>query len=145
MNPTEIVRLWFDNDEDWYHEVDDLAAIALKEYGSDRATRKLADAIQELVEEGQPEGLGTGVYADLLGYALADVEWDDIAEAFLEPYLDDDPEDFQNEEDDDPFDDLPGEPPEFPDGEFPNGERFKRNLDLCVDCNEPYFFCRCGR
>lgn len=71
-NPTWYAYLWLTNDEDTYHEAVDTVADAADPAG----------ALYELVSERAP--VGQGLYSDLLLWALAVVNWNELAGAFAE-------------------------------------------------------------
>jgi hypothetical protein len=70
------VKLWLDNEQSTYNDMCSMARRATEAY-------KLAQQIKEYVEEMQPD-LGASMFADLLGAALSEVDWYDIAEAYYE-------------------------------------------------------------
>jgi hypothetical protein len=74
--PTWAIKLWIDNDEGLYYAVRELAQDTRKAYD-------LARRLKELVEEFQPE-LDAGMFSDLLGYAIEQVNWLEIAESLRE-------------------------------------------------------------
>ena len=81
--PTWCVMLWLDNDPGLY---DESRRIALEDYelGIYRD-----DAIKQFVEDlifeiGQSSIVGASMEADLLGWALAMVDWREISDALLE-------------------------------------------------------------
>ena len=88
------VKLWMDNDEStchyWQEQTDELWKRARKNQAWPGSTRKesaaaqLADTLKSECEENQPEV--SGMYADLLGAALSEVNWLEIAENMLEEY-----------------------------------------------------------
>ena len=88
------VKLWMDNDESTYHywqeQTDELWKRARENQAWPGSTRKesaaaqLADTLKSECEENQPEV--SGMYADLLGAALSEVNWLEIAENMLEEY-----------------------------------------------------------
>ena len=88
------VKLWMDNDEYTYHywqeQTDELWKRAQENQAWPGSTRKesaaaqLADTLKSECEENQPEV--SGMYADLLGAALSEVNWLEIAENMLEEY-----------------------------------------------------------
>jgi hypothetical protein len=88
------VKLWMDNHEFTYHywqeQTDELWKRARENQAWPGSTRKesaaaqLADTLKSECEENQPEVFG--MYADLLGAALSEVNWLEIAENMLEEY-----------------------------------------------------------
>ncbi len=78
---TWCVNLNLTNDQGSYFTCVDMAHSAW-EANPDEAREILADNIKEYVEEFQPEM--DGMYSDLLGYALGQVDWEEIADNFLE-------------------------------------------------------------
>lgn len=98
------VKLWMDNDQGsdaYYREVaqevyDDAEAskIFTKE---ERATLNLSDRLKDEYEEAMCEmlketGKECSVWADLLGAALSEVNWREIAEHFIDEVDKDEPE-----------------------------------------------------
>ena len=97
---TWVVKLWLDNEEWSYRNFSQLA----------RANKRNADPTHELVsqlkeyhEEMNPLGDKANVFADLLGAALSEVDWYEIAEAYLGDVEDEDEEE-ESEEEDEPED-----------------------------------------
>ena len=97
---TWCVSLWLGNDRGTYNMTRELAERCKADAPGHENTQArdgraavwtveeaarftLADALKELVEEMQPN-LGASVFSDLLGSAMAEVEWVDIAESMLE-------------------------------------------------------------
>jgi hypothetical protein len=94
--PTWAVNLWLANDEGLYHEArerasqihggvsdDDLVARGI--WTVENAERfRLADNFKAWVTDELAPDLGASFAADLLGYALGEVDWDEIAAAWLE-------------------------------------------------------------
>lgn len=92
---TWCVNLWLTNEEPSYRYWRDLAKSAMSHAHSDReqAASELAAHLREEVSECRPteflnsDGMNhgaSGMYADLLGAALSEVNWYEIAKAFLE-------------------------------------------------------------
>lgn len=78
---TWLVALWLDNDcgsSDYWREV---AEQLLEDDDAEDCRVFLAKRIEDEVKEGQPEV--KGLYADLLGAALSEVDWDEIASHYL--------------------------------------------------------------
>jgi AcrR family transcriptional regulator len=102
--PTWAVNLWMANEEPLYREALEMAEQALVTYRAQDespmrktlspdeiadATRDLADAFEEHFGEIAREPLDdpeafTGMAADLLGYALDQVDWKEIAASWIE-------------------------------------------------------------
>ena len=76
---TWLVKLWIDSDEGeqayWREEASEQA-------GREDGTYNLAALLRSVHEERVPEGFG--VINDLTGYALATVNWWEVAESLLE-------------------------------------------------------------
>jgi hypothetical protein len=70
------VALWLDNDQGTQTEMADLA------YRYRDEPSELAKAIEDFVDEMRPD-LGASMFADLLGAALDEVDWHEIAEHYL--------------------------------------------------------------
>jgi hypothetical protein len=70
------VALWLDNDQGTQEEMTDLA------YRHRDEPSDLAKAIKDFVDEIQPD-LGASMFADLLGAALDEVDYHEIAEHYL--------------------------------------------------------------
>ena len=92
---TWCVALWLGYDEATYHTVRSMAANAKEAARTDRRVAQgyweaeraplylLAEALKELVDEAAPD-LGQTLFSDLLNAALSEVDWQDVAEGFLE-------------------------------------------------------------
>ena len=88
------VKLWMDNDEStyryWQEQTDETWKHARENQAWLGSTRKesaaaqLADTLKSEHEENQPEV--SGMYADLLGAVLSEVNWLEIAENLLADY-----------------------------------------------------------
>jgi hypothetical protein len=79
---TWAVKLWLDNDQGTNEDMNRLGRQAIDAY-------KLSKQIQEFVEEGNPLP-NAGLYTDLLNGALSEVNWYEIAEAYIEDNADED-------------------------------------------------------
>ena len=78
--PTWAVHLWLTNEEGLYDESRELVQ---REYAylSERE-----DALKEFVEELCPASEEASVQSDLLGWALSQVDWREIAEALADDH-----------------------------------------------------------
>ena len=79
---TWAVKLWMDNDEGSQRLFEDLARVHVKESG-DKAGYGLTRAVKDNIVCSAPD-LGASMYADLLGSALDNVDWREIAESLIE-------------------------------------------------------------
>lgn len=88
---TWLVNLWQDNDQGSYNynreraqEIYDRAREDEAFTKAERATFDLADALKEEYEQAQSEIVqGASVWSDLLGAALSEVNWHEIAEHLI--------------------------------------------------------------
>lgn len=97
---TWCVNLWIDNDEGvqryWRCEADDCAEKVREGEGNryadsprEKGELLLADRLKERLSDGLADLTDvTGMWADLLGSALAEVAWRDIAEGLMESVSD---------------------------------------------------------
>ena len=76
------VNLWLSNDEGCYRDIRGLAYEATTRPREERVSH-LADEINQYVEDLMPD-LGATLQSDLLTWALAEVDWFEIAKAWLE-------------------------------------------------------------
>lgn len=78
-------HLWLTNEESTYFYWTHTAAAILEESDGDqdRAAGKVADLLQEALTENMPE-IGPSLYNDLLGAALQNINYMEVARAFLE-------------------------------------------------------------
>ena len=93
---TWVTALWLDNDQatqDYWREVaqecrDEAPAASQVEDGiwtiSQTARFTLADRTKEEISDGTPVTAEASLYADLLGAALQEVNWQEIAEHWLD-------------------------------------------------------------
>jgi len=89
--PTWAVNLWLSNDEGLYNATRERAQEILSETESrsqywtleESRTFALADELKSWVTDELAPDLGATFAADLLGYALDEVDWNEIAEALL--------------------------------------------------------------
>ena len=85
------VALWIDNDEGsygyWQERTREIAEETEPEYGweskEDAARNTLADEIKDTIEDQSPLTSDASLYSDLLGAALSEVDWREIAEHYL--------------------------------------------------------------
>lgn len=95
--PTWLVGLWLNNDEGSYHELRRLQR-------SCDTPQEFASALQSWAESDPEEGgmvpdLGASFAADLMGWALAHVDWQEIADAEWDPDLHPSEDEEEDEED----------------------------------------------
>jgi len=89
---TWLVGLWIDNDEGEYNYWADVAQEIAEESEADkiltreqRAKYDLAKRMKDEFEERAEEVVGnSGLFCDMLGRAIAEVDWDKLAEDRLE-------------------------------------------------------------
>ena len=83
--PTWNVKLWLDNDQGLYNAVQDMARRASNKHLSDLsgATVMLAQELQAFVEELLPD-LGASFASDLLGWAVGQTNWYEMAQNIME-------------------------------------------------------------
>jgi len=77
--PTWAVNLWLANDEGLYNETRYRVGATMNE-----GRAAVADAIKGYVVDDLAPDLGASFAADLLGYALDEIDWNEIADAWLE-------------------------------------------------------------
>ena len=75
------VKLWMDNDGSLEYWEETAREIAGRD-GKDSAANELAGMLKDSFQENAPD-LGASCYSDLLGAALSEVDWYEIAEAIL--------------------------------------------------------------
>lgn len=88
---TWAVKLWMDNEQSSYRywksttqEMWDEAEATSYSTREQSASRDLADKLKEEFEENNPLASEASVWSDLLGAALCEVNWREIAENLLE-------------------------------------------------------------
>ncbi len=95
---TWAVNLWLSNDQGTYEYCRDMAREAWQHAEAtdiltreEVARRDLAERIKDEIEENNPCPAAS-MYSDLLNAALSEVNWYDVAEAFLEGIPDEEEE-----------------------------------------------------
>lgn len=92
---TWAVALWIDNEEGTHEQRRDMGHTAVRDAESHENIPKIwtaqqaaryayADALKEWVTDELMPDLGASLAADLLGAALSEVDWSEIAESWLE-------------------------------------------------------------
>jgi len=89
---TWLVALWINNDEGLQDYVMEMAA------RSDGYAYHLADDMKAYFEDDKPEL--SGMWADMLGAALSEVDWDDLGETFMRDYEEEHKDEEEEDEDD---------------------------------------------
>lgn len=91
--PTWIINCWLGNDQDLYNAtLERIAETAQAEestssYWTLEESRRYntADVLKDFVEELAGDAYSAATFvADLLGYALSEVDWNEIADAWIE-------------------------------------------------------------
>ena len=83
--PTWCVNLWLSNDEGLYNSTLDIVRAELDGDPDDHVYRvAIADTLKAWVRDDLAPDLGASFAADLLGYALDQVDWFEIADAWIE-------------------------------------------------------------
>lgn len=73
------VKLWLDNEQGTYNDVTEHAREVVEAEGE---RYEFADWLKQYVEEMRPE-MPASMFSDLLGAALSEVDWSEIAEAYM--------------------------------------------------------------
>jgi len=77
---TWLVNLWMDNEEGSYRGAQELARSALEdESDRDDAVQSVAEHLKEEHESAAADAVPAGVFSDLVGAALSEVDWREIA------------------------------------------------------------------
>jgi hypothetical protein len=88
IDATRTVSVWLANDEPLYHEAQARAREAVNENTDDDALDRdgavadLAENLKDWIGELRP--VRDGLFGELLNDALADVDWHDVADDFVE-------------------------------------------------------------
>lgn len=93
--PTWLIKLWIDNDQSeqeyWLEQARECLALPASasgvgqpSYGAYRLADMLKDAHEERFDDWAPDFMKAGLYADLMSYALAVVNWDEIARHLID-------------------------------------------------------------
>lgn len=92
---TWCVKLWLDNEEGDYRywrgraqEIWDDSEPSGRWTRDEAAAFALADALKEELSEANPLGDQASLWSDLLGAALSEVNWDEMARAYIEDDVD---------------------------------------------------------
>jgi hypothetical protein len=80
------VALWLGNEPGTYEDVREMTRVAIRTHGKE-CEYHLAEDLKGYVEELMPP-LGASMAADLLGAALCEVNWQEIAESYIEDFGD---------------------------------------------------------
>jgi hypothetical protein len=82
---TWAAKLWLDNEQGTYYEVTGKATEIHEEAteaGEEPGTLELADWLKDYVTGMMPE-IPASLASDLLGAALSEIDWDEMAESYL--------------------------------------------------------------
>lgn len=84
---TWATALWLDNDEPTYRDVQRIVA---REYDpedenepGDEVAQRIGSLVKEYVND-MPDRPTSGLFADLVGAALSEVDWDEVASHYME-------------------------------------------------------------
>ena len=80
---TWLIKLWIDNDRGTHFYWRDRTAQIVNSDPQDQARHRVAEALQEWVEDLQPK-LPTSAFSDLLATAIGRVDWHEIADALID-------------------------------------------------------------
>ena len=81
------IALWMDNEEGSYRYWQEITSDCQEE---SNPARELADRLEESIRDSSPLASDASCYSDLLGSALDNVNWREIAENWLEALEEDD-------------------------------------------------------
>lgn len=83
---THLLHLWVGNDEGlynhWTDRAEEISARGSRNPPSNQGAIVLGDEMKDWFNEEKPDL--DGFWADLLNSALADVDWQDVAETFID-------------------------------------------------------------
>jgi hypothetical protein len=83
------VMLWLDNDQGSYYLVRDQAEYFLENKSTEESPKwKLVDWLKDYVEENNPLIEDASMFSDLLGQAIASVNYDEMANQILDEFED---------------------------------------------------------
>lgn len=87
---TWVTKLWLDNEQGTYELQKEMLAQAQNTPKNEVWTREettkftLADLLKEYIEEFNPLVKSASMYSDLMGAAISEINFDEIAEAIIE-------------------------------------------------------------
>ena len=87
---TWLVALWLGNEPGTYEDTREMTKSHVREHGKE-CEYLLSKSIKDYVEELLPD-LGASLAADLMGAAMSEVDWQDIAENYLSDESDEEDE-----------------------------------------------------
>ena len=81
---TWVTALWIDNEESTYKYFREIVQ-EIREENEDKNEQRyqLAERIKDYIEDNAPE-IPASVYSDLIGFAISEIDFDEIAENMLE-------------------------------------------------------------
>ena len=82
--PTWLVALWIDNSEYSQHAILERMKTIMQEHEKDSWIIQAAQSIKEFIEEPIEELENASLLSDLIGWALAYVEYEDLARGYLD-------------------------------------------------------------
>lgn len=92
--------LWMDNDEGSHEYWNERTEAACDQENDDDAIYQLSEEMKDRHTENAPD-LGCSFYADMLGAALSEVDWYEIAENRVTDYRRDNPREVDEDSDED--------------------------------------------